>query len=133
MKPTPDIERVKYSLNLIYVFTAATLLYKARSEAAERNRISRNEAAKRAAWDAEEIANYRGKLWFEAHARHSFYESADGKISLRARNEGNTFAARNTKKPCKPEPEGINLRCGGTKFGAASYSSGAPYRRSGTA
>jgi hypothetical protein len=92
VKTNIDLDHVKQFLNLAYVITAATLLYKARVQAEEQNRISRNEAAKRAVRDAEEVAQYKLQLWFHQHARHSFYES-DGKISLCARRDGATAAA----------------------------------------
>jgi hypothetical protein len=135
VKTTTNIFQVKQTLNLICVFTAAKLLYAASSAAAESHRIARNEAAKRAARGAEEVAAYKRQLWFETHARHSFYESADGKISLRARNDGNTFAApmAKTAPVSTLEPEGINPRLGGTKFGRIeSLPATAPYRRGAT-
>ena len=100
MKPTPDIYRVKHSLNLIYILTAATLLLEAKSAAAERQRISRIESDKIVARDVDEVARYKLQLWFQQHARHSFYES-DGKISLCARRDGVTAAAP-TRKPTNP-------------------------------
>ena len=101
MKPTPDIYRVKHSLNLIYFLTAATLLYEAASAATERRRLSRIEAAKRVARDADEVAQYTLQLWFQQHARHSFYES-DGKISLCARRDGATAPAPMRKPTIQP-------------------------------
>jgi hypothetical protein len=128
VKVYTDICRVKYALNLIYILSAATLLHEANSGVAERNRISRNEAAKIAARDADEVAQYKDKLWFQAHARHTWDESSRGTFLLR-RTDGSIAAARNTKKPTTPEPEGINPRCGGTKYGRPSFYNGAPYRR----
>jgi hypothetical protein len=98
VKTTPDIYHVKQFLNLAYVLTVARLAFDAAAAAAERNRISRNEAAKRAAHDADEVARYKFKLWFESHARHTFYDSPDGRISLRARHHGATAGTPSSRK-----------------------------------
>jgi hypothetical protein len=99
VKNTPHICFVKHYLNVIYVLTTAALLYTAQSAAAESRRIARIEGAKIVARDAEEVARYKLQLWFQQHARHSFYEF-DGKISLCARRDGATAAARMRK----PDP-----------------------------
>jgi hypothetical protein len=132
VKPTPDIYRVKHSLNLIYILTAATLLYEAASAAEERRRLSRIEAAKKATRDADDVASYKLKIWFESHARHTWDESSKGKFLLR-RTAGSIAAAPNREPGARSVAEMYQgkaaLLRGGTRLGRPSFYNGAPYRR----
>jgi hypothetical protein len=124
----------RYFLTFAYVLTVARFLCEAKSVEAEHQRIARIEAAKRAARDADEVAAYKLKLWFESHARHSFYES-NGKISLRARSEGGTSGApirhsRISKLRAKLTEQQSVAGFHGTKYGRiTSLPACAPYRR----
>jgi hypothetical protein len=127
VKTTPDIYRVKHFLNSIYVLTVARLLYQASSEAAERRSIARNEAAKAASRDPADLA-----------AERVFRAGLPQRIRIEgpspSRDWSFGFSVHAHRRLLKSKPQSTvevlaNPRCGGSKFGAASFSSGAPYRR----
>lgn len=126
MKTTPDIYRVKHLFNLAYVAATARLLYQASSEAAERRSIARNKAAKAAPRDTTDPAAERV---FRAGLPQLI--RIEGSPPSRDWSFGSKVHAH--RRPPKSKPLTVdvpaNPRCGGSKFGRPSFSSGAVYHR----
>lgn len=127
MKSTPDIYRVKHLLNAVYVLTAARLLFDASAAAAERRSISRNEAAKAAARNR---AYPEAERVFRAGLPRS--NRIEGPPPHRDWSHG-SHRLHAHRPPMKSKQNTIevsaNPRCGGTKYGRLSFSSGTTYRR----
>ena len=117
MRYTTSFCQVKSFLNLVYATAAASLLYEAASTAAEQRSIARNEAAKTAPRDPAEIEAYRLRLWFQNMSDQRRVSHAGGRAATKAPTR---------KKPCD---HGHATGFFGSKFGRASFSTGAPYRR----
>jgi hypothetical protein len=129
VKHTTSFCRVKHFLNLVYVATAIRAV-EADNQAAITN-------AKKAIV-ADEVRAYRDQMWFESHARHSFFESPDGKVHLCTRSAPQTdtapYASRRRVSPsrtvAKPREQNDRPPFYGTKYGRIqSLPTSAPYRR----
>jgi hypothetical protein len=134
----------RYFLTFACVHAAARLMYEAKSAAVEQRVISRNEVAKRARDLADPAAE---RLFRQCLPRSSHVDKA---VLSAARDWSFGSSVHAHKRPSKSKPLTVealawdhpsffrepsrpptNPRLGGTKFGRQSFSSGAPYRRTG--
>lgn len=127
MNITTDSTRVKFfcPFNRSHVLGIRRFLYEARSRTNERRSISRNHATKR----ARDLADPAAERVFRQCLPRSI--RVEGPPPARDWSFGSSVHAH--KRPQKSKPLTVdaptNPRCGGTKYGAASFLSGAPYRR----
>ena len=114
MKPNIDIYRVKHFLNLVYLTTLVRAIDAAKTV----------DASKQAVDDAAEVRAYKDRLWFESHARHSFFASADGRIYLcrhHCPESGSISAASSRHSSSRKAPkQDSSTRFYGTKLGRVS-------------
>jgi hypothetical protein len=125
---TTSFCQVKHFLNLVYVATVIRAV-----EAQDQDITDAKKAIV-----ADEVRAYRDRMWFESHARHSFFESPGGKIFLCTRYAPQTdtapYGSRRRVAPsrivAKPREKNDLIPFYGTKYGRIqSLPATAPSRR----
>ena len=128
MKTSTSFYQIKHFFNLAYLATFIRAI-----EDEERAIVDAKKALV-----ADEIRAYRDRMWFESHARHSFFESPDGKIFLCTRSAAQTdtapYGSRRRVAPsrivAKPREQNNLIPFYRTKYGRIqSLPATAPYRR----